>query len=706
MSGRTVGIDLGTVNSCVAVVQGGRAVVLHEDAQTTIPSCVALVRGKEVVGNAARRQAVTDPAGTVTAVKRLIGHGYDSPEVQAALHRVPYPIRPSPLGNVLLEVGGKELTPVQVSARILHRLRELAENSLGDRVARAVISVPAHFNDVQRKATKLAAEYAGLEVARLINEPTAAAFAYGYRKGEDLTLAVYDLGGGTFDITVLTARGDRFEVDATDGDSYLGGEDFDHVIISWLKDEFRDEFGHDLGEDQEAHLRLKEAAERAKVELSDVESTEIELSFLTELPDGTRPHFARTFTRDKLAELTGSMIDRTLALCAECLQESGLRKDDVDEVLLVGGQTRMPLIRERVREFFDKEPRRDINPDEVVAMGAALYGYSLEADDLKEEAEVAAEISYEVALRDSSVARRMVDAFSDLENSKLDDEALAARLESLLNQAEATLAADLAPPAPGPENLPAAVSKVDEELHQVRRRTAEVVQKLRDGRNLPIEKALEMARRLEEYVESARSASVQAQSYLEEVEEHAKASKLELIDVTSHALGIAAASDVFSILIKKNAPVPVDESQIFTTNQDGQTEVEIRVCQGSKRRASQNQALGSFVLEGIPPLPRMTPKVEVTFQIDEDGILNVNARNAESGVAQAIRIEDPLGLQQQECEDPIGDPAFEAPDPAPEPAPEPSPKDSGPSHEGLELPEEDASSPFELEPTGLTEDLD
>jgi molecular chaperone DnaK (HSP70) len=659
------------------------------------------VRGKEVVGSAARRQAVTDPAGTVTAVKRLIGHGYDSPEIQAALRRAPYPIRPSPLGNVLLEVGGKELTPVQVSARILHRLRELAEQSLGERVARAVISVPAHFTDVQRKATKLAAEYAGLEVARLINEPTAAAFAYGYKKGENFTLAVYDLGGGTFDITVLTARGDRFEVDATDGDSYLGGEDFDHAIIGWLKAEFEAEFGHPLGDDQAAHLRLKEAAELAKIELSEVDAAEIELPFLTELPDGTRPHFTRTFTRDKLRELTQSMIERTLELCAQCLQESGLRKDDVDEVLLVGGQTRMPQIRERVREFFGKEPRRDINPDEVVAMGAALYGYSLEAGDLKDQAEEAAEDAYAVAVRGSAVARKMVNAVAEMEGSKLDDDALAARLESLLNQAETTVSSDPTSATVEPEDLPAAVSKVDEELYEIRRKTAEVVRKLRDGRNLPVEKALEMARRLEEFVESARSASVQAQSYLSEVEEHARASKLELIDVTSHALGIAAAGDVFSALIKKNAPVPIEESRVFTTHQNGQTEVEIRVSQGSKRRASQNQGLGAFVLEGIPPLPRMTPRIEVTFQIDEDGILNVHARNAESGAEQAIRIEDPLGLQQQECEEPS---EAVAPD-LPGDGAGPSEPGFTPPAEGIDLPPEEGSAdPFELESFDTAED--
>ncbi len=264
MSQWILGIDLGTVNSCVAVVQeDGRAVMLSEDSRTTIPSCLAFQRGKEIVGHAAKRQAVTDPQSTISAAKRLLGHSYDSPEVQAALERAPYPIRPSPLGSVLIEVEGRELTPIQVSARILQQVREVAEKALEEPTTKAVISVPAHFTDVQRKATKLAAEYAGLEVLRLINEPTAAAFAYGYRKATDFKLAVYDLGGGTFDITVMTAEGDNFRVDATDGDSYLGGEDFDNAILEWLIEEFKNEHDHDPSGDEAARRRLLEAAEKA-----------------------------------------------------------------------------------------------------------------------------------------------------------------------------------------------------------------------------------------------------------------------------------------------------------------------------------------------------------------------------------------------------------------------------------------------------------
>ena len=315
MSNRILGIDLGTVNSCVAIVEGGRAIVLSDDSRRTIPSCLALQRDKELVGHVARRQEVSEPLSTVSSVKRILGHRFDSPEVQTMLARVPYTINPRPVGSVLLEVGGRELTPVQISARILQRIREVAENALGEPVAKAVISVPAHFTDVQRKATKLAAEYAGIEVVRLINEPTAAAFAYGYRKGEDCKLAVYDLGGGTFDITVMTAQGDCFRVDGTDGDSFLGGEDVDRLLVDWLIEAFEREYGHDLRGNRVAALRLKEVAEKAKIDLSTVEETQIELPFLAQLDDGSRPLFSCTLTREKLEELARPLLDKTLELC-------------------------------------------------------------------------------------------------------------------------------------------------------------------------------------------------------------------------------------------------------------------------------------------------------------------------------------------------------------------------------------------------------
>ncbi|MFQ5697536.1 MAG: Hsp70 family protein [Myxococcota bacterium] len=661
MGDRVIGIDLGTMNSCAAVAEGGKARILQEGGRTTVPSCLAFVRGKEVVGEAARRHAGAEPRSAVSAVKRLLGHSFESPEVQAALERTPYPIRPSPLGNVLLEVGGHELTPVQISARILHRVREVAESALGSRVSRAVISVPAHFTDLQRKATKLAAEYAGIEAIRLVNEPTAAAFAYGYRAGRDLTLAVYDLGGGTFDVTIMTARGDTFEVEATSGDSYLGGEDFDEAIVTWLEGEFAREHGHDLSGDDAARLRLKDAAERAKIELSETETAEIELPFLTELPDGSRPHFTCTLTRARLEELCESLVARTLDLCRSCLEEAGLRKDDLDEVLLVGGQTRTPLVRRAVREFFGREPRRDINPDEVVAMGAALFGYSLEAPDLAEQAEEAAEEAYGAAVKGREVARTVLDEVDRLQTAPLDDQALASRLEALLSQAEGDLPGIPTPPRLD-DNLPEAVSKVESELETLERRTNEVIRQfhseLPGHGDVPRERAAaleEAAERLEGLVSSAHEASRRAQTLLDEAEEHAEARKVNLIDVTSHALGITAAADLFSVVIPKNSAVPVEATHTFTTDRDGQTEVEIRVGQGASARASENQPLGAFVLEGLAPAPRMSVHIEVSFQIDADGILAVSARDPATGRSREIRIEDPLGLQQQKGE---GEPRY------------------------------------------------
>ena len=650
MSSRILGIDLGTVNSCVAVVEDGRAVILAEGDERIIPSCLAFHRGKEIVGNVAKRQEVTDPHNTVAAVKRLLGHAYESEEVQKARQRVSYAIRPSPLGSVLLEVGGRELTPVQVSARILQRVKEVAEEALGESISKAVISVPAHFNDVQRKATKMAAEYAGLEVVRLLNEPTAAAFAYGYRKGEDFTLAVYDFGGGTFDVTIMTARGDTFEVDATDGDSYLGGEDFDYAIVDWLESEFEAEFSHDLRGDETARLRLKEAAERAKRELSEVDTAQIDLPFLTQLADGARPHFSRTLDRTRFGELARPLIQRTLELCKRCVESSNLVTSDIDEVLLVGGQTRMPQVRDAVRDFFGREPRRDINPDEVVAMGAALFAYSLAADDLKEEAKEAAEEAYAVAYRETLAVKRVLGGVES--GAGEDNDALAKRLQALLDEAEAELPSLSAPPPIPSHQLPGAINELQDDLLQIERKVERVLAEAREPEVDPIDerdpRIEQAAERFSRRIASAQEASDNVQAHLAEAEEHASARKVDLIDVTSHALGIASAGDLFSTLIEKNCRVPAQQVRTFTTNQDGQTEVEIRVSQGSSRRASHNQELGNFVLEGIAPAPRMEPKVEVTFRIDDDGILAVSARDAISGIEQGIRVEDPLALRHED----------------------------------------------------------
>ncbi len=704
MSRAIIGIDLGTANSCVAVVQDGRAVVLSDGTNRTVPSCVAFADGQEIVGHAARRQMVTDPRNTVASVKRLMGHPFESPGVETARSRAPYPIVEGEGGSVILEVGGRQLTPVEVSTRVLGCIKEVAAAALGHEVTRAVISVPAHFNDVQRKATKLAAEQAGLEVIRLINEPTAAAFAYGYRKGEDFTLAVYDLGGGTFDITVMTARGDAFEVIATDGNSYLGGDDFDYAVAEWLREEFKEEFGHDLKDDETALLRLKEAAERAKVELSDTAEARLDLPFLTQLPDGSRPNFTRTLTRARITELVMPLVQRTLELCGRCLEEAKVGVAALDEVLLVGGQTRMPVVRDLVKKFFNKEPRRDINPDEAVALGAALYGYSFCADSLREEAEDAAEDAFAVAMKGTEVARQVVDGIGQLGgqvrnlpelrerlNELLaeagDDDAPTPKNAALLKSPEASFDLSGQGALPGlrktPEDdlptasalpgrrragdadLPQALSDLRGELTDLSKKAQQAigalaaeVQKEAPAAGDPdtVARGVEqlsqqLSAQVSERLEGAREKSEEAAGLLEQADEHAQARRVELIDITSLALGIASVSDLFTVLIEHNSPVPTEKKRVFTTNQENQSEVHIRVRQGRALKASQNQLLGEFVLEGIEPAPRMAPKIEVTFAIDENGILSVSARDQGSDQERSIRVDDPLGLQQAKLED-------------------------------------------------------
>jgi molecular chaperone DnaK len=669
VSGPVIGIDLGTVNSCVAVVRDGKAEILgDEGSRALLPSCISFQGDRELVGAAARRHAATDPHSTVIAVKRLLGHPFDSDVVRRAMERLPYPVKASPLGSVLLEVAGRELTPVQVSARILKSLRERAERALGCEVGRAVVAVPAHFTDVQRKATKLAAEYAGLEVLRLVNEPTAAAFAYGYKKERDFTLAVYDLGGGTFDVTLMRAVGDTFQVVATDGDPFLGGEDVDQAIATWLEAEFRGETASDLSHDTHARLRLKEAAERAKIELADVERTSIELPFLTQLPDGRRPSFSRALTRAKLDELARPIVERTFELCRRCLVAAKLDVAQLDEVLLVGGQSRMPLVRKAARAFFGREPRRDINPDEVVALGAALHAYSLVADELQEGAEVAAGDSYEVALRSTEVVRKIVDEVEQFQEARKQKDgsagdALSPRLAELLKAAEEREPEPLPPheraavdpdlPRASDRDLPQAVAELRDGLMELDWKATDVIEKLAaqaqsDPRAMEL---IEQARAaMERNLDQARNAADSALDFVEEAREHKGARRVDLLDVTSLPLGIAATGDLFTQLIAANTAIPAQHKRVFTTSQDGQTEVEIRVFQGREQRCRENQLLGSFILQGIAAAPRMTKRIDVAFRIDESGILSVQARDADSGAAQGMRVEDPLGLQQVEPE--------------------------------------------------------
>ncbi len=639
MSSRVIGIDLGTLNSCAASVEDGRAVILCEDQHTTVPSCLAFKGDQELVGGAAKRYAVTEPENTVTAVKRLLGHPFDSDEVRAAAAVAPYTIASSAKGGVLLKVAGRELTPIQVSARILGCVREHAEKALGEPATKAVISVPAHFNDLQRKATKLAAEHAGIDVARLINEPTAAAFAYGYKMGRDFTLAVYDLGGGTFDVTIMRARGDTFEVLATDGDSYLGGEDFDAAIAGWLREQFERQHNTKLQGDDTALLRLKEAAEKAQVELAEVDTAQIELPYLAQLPDGEHVDFSTTLTRSKANELVQPMIQKTLELCSRCIEMAMVAPVELDDVLLVGGQSRMLAVQEAVAGLFSKEPRRDINPDEVVALGAALYAYSISADALKASAEDAAGDALGMALKETGIARKLIDGVDELRQSTNDDS-----LQTLLN--------DLLD-APGPPDkeelpvdpdadLPAASKKVRNELLELDYKMSELTEKLDTDSPDGLEAALEQ---ISEQLSAAHSSSDRASGYLDEAEQHASARKVDLQDVTSLPLGIGSIGNVFSMLIDQNTPVPTEHRRMFTTNEDGQEEVEIRVYQGRSRDASTNQLLGAFTLWGIAAAPRLTAKIEVAFHIDRDGILSVSASDAASGAQQGIRVEDPLGVQ-------------------------------------------------------------
>ena len=491
-----IGIDLGTTNSCVSIVEGGTPIVLpgRGGAQTT-PSVVAIAQsGKRLVGHLAKRQAVTNPQNTITAVKRLIGRRWRDPLTQALIESRSYEACEGGAGEVMVKMYQRQYALPEISSMVLLELKEVAEAYLGERVSKAVITVPAYFNDRQRQATREAGELAGLEVLRMINEPTAATLAYGYNKNINKTLAVYDLGGGTFDFSVLNVADGVFEVLATAGDTQLGGEDFDdRIILHWLVVEFAQEHRVDLRRDKMAMQRLRSAAEKAKCELSSTRSTEINLPFIISTVDGATLHLQKVLTRSKLESLTEDLVERTLEICERGLNESGA---EIDEVILVGGMTRMPMIQERVKAFFKRAPRRDVHPDEVVSLGAAIHGTSI----------------------------------------------------------------------------------------------------LGGGRDVL------------------------------------------LLDVTPISLGIMISGGQFSTLIPKNTTIPTSKSHIFTTVRDQQTSVRILVLQGEDEDATQNELLGEFTLSDIRPAPRGEVELEVTFEIDADGVVSVSARNIETGQRQAITV--------------------------------------------------------------------
>ncbi len=512
--GKVIGIDLGTTNSCVAILEGGEPKVLTnaEGARTT-PSVVAFTeKGERLVGQVAKRQAITNPENTIFAIKRLIGRKYEDPEVQKDIKILPYKIVKAPNGDAWVNVRGKDYSPQEISSMILQKMKQTAEDYLGEKVTEAIITVPAYFNDSQRQATKDAGKIAGLDVKRIINEPTAASLAYGLDKKKDEKIAVFDLGGGTFDISILEIGDGVFEVKSTNGDTHLGGEDFDLRIMDYLADEFKKDQGIDLRNDRMALQRLKEAAEKAKVELSTTMETDINLPFITADASGPK-HLNIKLTRAKLEKLVEDLVNKVEEPCRIALKDAGLTAQDINEVILVGGMTRMPLVQQKVKEIFGKEPNKSVNPDEVVAIGAAIQAGVLSGD-----------------------------------------------VKDVL-----------------------------------------------------------------------------------------------LLDVTPLSLGIETLGGVMTKLIEKNTTIPTRKSQIFSTAADNQTAVTIHVLQGEREMAKDNKTLGRFELVGIPPAPRGVPQIEVTFDIDANGIVHVSAKDLATGKEQSIKITASSGLSKEEVEKMIRD---------------------------------------------------
>ncbi len=509
---KIIGIDLGTTNSCVAVLEGGEpSIITSPEGGRTTPSVVAFTKkGERLVGQPAKRQAVTNPINTVFSIKRFMGRMYD--EVGTEIEEVPYKIEKGPNNGVVVKIDDKEYNPPEISAMVLQKLKQMAEEHLGTTVTDAVVTVPAYFNDSQRQATKDAGKIAGLNVRRIINEPTAAALAYGLDKKKDEKIAVFDLGGGTFDISILELGDGVFEVKSTNGDTHLGGDDFDQKVLNWIADEFNASDGINLKKDPMALQRLKEAAEAAKKELSSSKQTEINLPFITADASGPK-HLNLTLTRAKFEELVSDLVERTIDPCKQAIKDAGLKASEIDEVILVGGSSRIPKIQEKVKDIFGKESNKSVNPDEVVALGASIQGGVLAGD-------------------------------------------------------------------------------VDDIL---------------------------------------------------------------LLDVTPLSLGIETLGSVATKLIERNTTIPTKKSQIFSTAADNQTTVEIHVLQGEREMAVDNKTIGRFHLDGIPPAPRGMPQIEVTFDIDANGILNVGAKDKATGKEQSIRIEASSGLSDSEVDKMVND---------------------------------------------------